>query len=194
MSGTPREDDSRARPGFRFCPFCGAEAPSFLEGKRWLCGSCGSQYFHNVATAAGLILDRLGELVFVERAMEPRAGKLGLPGGFVNPAESAEDGALREAREEIGWAPPELSFLASFPNVYEYGGIAYNTCDLYFYYRFPTGAAWPAFALGDGEAARIRIVALASIEDDELAFPSLVRAIESYRRLAQARACGSKPL
>jgi hypothetical protein len=29
--------------------------------------------------------------------------------------------------EEIGWRPPSLEFLCSFPNSYEYGGIAYST-------------------------------------------------------------------
>jgi NAD+ diphosphatase len=173
--------------GFRFCPSCGAGGDAggleFLDGKRWRCGRCGFEYFHNVATAAGVIVDRLGEIALVERAMEPRKGALGLPGGFVNPGERAEDGALRECIEEIGWAPPSLAFLGSFPNVYEYSSVAYNTCDLYFYYRFPAGEAWPDFALGDGEAARVRTIALAELRDEDLAFPSLVRAIAAYKRL-----------
>jgi ADP-ribose pyrophosphatase YjhB (NUDIX family) len=172
---------------FRFCPSCGAGGdaggPVFLNGKRWLCGSCGFQYFHNVATAAGLILDTLGEIVFVERALEPRKGKLSLPGGFVNPGERAEDGALRECREEIGWAPPELSFLGSFPNVYEYGGVSYNTCDIYFYYRFPGGADLSRFSLGDGETAAVRLARPSELREGDLAFPSLVKAIDVYRRL-----------
>jgi ADP-ribose pyrophosphatase YjhB (NUDIX family) len=180
----------RVSVSFRFCPSCGAGGdsggPVFIDDKRWLCGSCGFQYFHNVATAAGLILDRVGEIVFVERALEPGKGKLGLPGGFVNPGERAEDGALRECREEIGWAPPELSFLASFPNVYEYGGVSYNTCDLYFYYRFPAECELPSFTLGDGETAAVRLVQLNELREGDLAFPSLVKAIDVYRRLKKA--------
>jgi ADP-ribose pyrophosphatase len=174
---------------FRCCPGCGAAAGpgglAFLDGRRWRCEACGFEYFHNVATAAGLIIDRLGELVFVERAREPRSGKLGLPGGFVEPGESAEEGLLRECVEEIGWAPPAegLRFLASFPNRYEYRGISYDTCDLYFYYRVPAGASWPSFTLGDGEAARLRIASLESLKDEEIAFPSLRRAVASYRDL-----------
>jgi len=169
---------------FRFCPSCGvggdAGGPVFQGGKSWHCERCGFEYFHNVATAAGLILDRLGEIVFVERAMEPRKGKLGLPGGFVNPGERAEDGALRECREEIGWAPPELSFLASFPNVYEYGGVFYNTCDFFSYYRFPEGTDLPRFSLGDGETAAVRLVRPSELREEDLAFPSLARAIGAY--------------
>jgi NAD+ diphosphatase len=166
---------------FKFCPSCGKEGISFLDGKRWLCASCGFEYFHNVATAAGVILDRLGEIVFVERAIEPRKGRLGLPGGFVNPGERAEDAILRECVEEIGWAPPELSFVGSFPNRYSYGGVDYATCDLFFYYRFPEGSLLPDFALCDGEVKGIRSISLNDLRDDALAFPSLVRAIAAYR-------------
>jgi NAD+ diphosphatase len=168
---------------FRFCPSCGAAGPSFLGGKKWLCHACGFEYFHNVATAAGVILESAGEIVLLERAKEPRKGKLGLPGGFVDPGERAEDAALRECLEEIGWAPPELSYIGSFPNGYAYGGIEYNTCDLFFYYRFPEGSRLPDFTLGDGESTAIRLVALSGLERGSLAFPSSERAIEAYRKL-----------
>ena len=136
-----------------------------------------------MAAAAGVILDSLGEIVLLERAKEPRKGKLGLPGGFVDPDEKAEDAALRECREEIGWEPPALSFIGSFPNRYEYGGVSYSTCDLFFYYRFPEGFGLPRFALRDGESSSSRLVALSEIRAEELAFPSLARAIEAYRSL-----------
>ena len=154
---------------FKFCPSCGSGDPAFLEGKRLHCESCGFEYFHNVATAAGLILDAGGKVVLMERAREPRRGRLGLPGGFVDPGERAEDAALRECQEEIGWAPPSLAFLGSFPNSYRYAGVAYNTCDLFFYYRFPSGSALPSFAPADGEAAAIRLVALSELKDEDLA-------------------------
>lgn len=170
---------------FKFCPSCGKAAGpgglSFEDGKMWRCQACGFRYFHNVATASGLILDWRGEIVFVERAQEPRKGKLGLPGGFVNPRERAEDGALRECREEIGWAPPALRFLASFPNSYTYADVVYDTCDFYFYYRFAPTQQLPAFSPGDGEAARIRRLPLDGIMESQLAFPSLVLAIRAYK-------------
>ncbi len=166
---------------FRFCPSCGAGDPAFLDGKRWHCRYCGFEYFHNVATAAGIILDRSGEIVFIERAREPRRGKLGLPGGFVDPGERAEDAAIRECREEVGWAPPVLDFLGSFPNSYAYGGVSYNTCDLFFYYRFGADALLPPLAPNDGEALLIRTIALARVPEEELAFPSIVRALDEYR-------------
>jgi NAD+ diphosphatase len=177
-----RGDRALAR-AFRFCPSCGASEPAFLDGKRWLCGECGFEYYHNVATAVGVILDRAGEVVFLERALDPGKGKLGLPGGFVDPGERAEDAVVRECLEEIGWAPPSLSFLASFPNVYPFKGIEYRTCDFYFHYRFPELAPMPRIAPRDGESVSIRLMPLGEIRAEDLAFASLARAIEAYSRL-----------
>ena len=173
---------------FRFCPSCGAGgggeggtvAPDFLEGKLWRCSFCGFEYFHNVATAAGVIVEKSGYIVLIERAKEPRKGALGLPGGFVEPGERAEDAALRECREEIGWAPPRLDFLGSYPNSYDYGGVTYNTCDLFFFYRLEAAQAWPELRPTDGEALSISVTKLSTINAATLAFPSLGMAVESF--------------
>jgi NAD+ diphosphatase len=167
---------------FRFCPSCGRAAPGFFEGRRLRCEGCGFEYFHNVATAAGVILDCAGRVVFIERAREPRRGCLGLPGGFVDPQERAEAAAIRECLEEIGWAPPSLSFIGSFPNVYEFGGVSYNTCDLFFYYRL-RDECLPAFAPADGEGLSVRLVEPSRLREGELAFPSLGLALAEYAKL-----------
>jgi ADP-ribose pyrophosphatase YjhB (NUDIX family) len=169
---------------FRYCPSCGESGPDFLDGKRWHCSRCGFEFFRNAATAAGAILHCDEGILLLERALDPGRGKLGLPGGFVDSGERAEDAVLRECLEEIGWAPPELRFLGTYPNVYSYGGVVYDTCDLYFYYRFPAGAALPALSPRDGEALAIRLVPLSSLGSADLAFPSLERALEAY-----AKAC-----
>ena len=41
-------------------------------------------------------------VLLVERGIEPYKGYWALPGGFLNPDESAEEGARRELREETG--------------------------------------------------------------------------------------------
>lgn len=41
-------------------------------------------------------------VLLVKRGIEPYKGRWAFPGGFLNPAESAEQGALRELKEETG--------------------------------------------------------------------------------------------
>jgi NAD+ diphosphatase len=167
---------------FRFCPSCGSREIAFESGKLFRCPSCGFQYFHNVATAAGAILESDGRVVFVVRAMDPAAGLLALPGGFVDPGERAEDAVVRECREEIGWVPDSLEFLASFPNRYEYRGVIYNTCDFFFLAR-TNGLRAEDFSLDPREASGVRFVKPEDIDPDELAFDSTRRAIEVYLAL-----------
>lgn len=148
----------------------------------FLCPSCGFQYFHNVATAAGAIVESDGKVLFIVRAAEPAAGLLALPGGFVDPGERAEDAVIRECREEIGWVPGSIEFLASFPNRYEYRNILYNTCDFFFLAR-TNGLSESDFSLDRREASGVRFVKPQDIDPDELAFDSTRRAIEVYLAL-----------
>ena len=41
-------------------------------------------------------------LLLINRGIEPYKGSWALPGGFINMNETAEDGALRELKEETG--------------------------------------------------------------------------------------------
>ena len=68
----------------------------------------------------------------------PRQGFLAVPGGFVDFNESAEEAVVRECREEIGVTVQGARFLCSAPNIYEYKGIVYRTCDLFFTAELPS--------------------------------------------------------
>jgi 8-oxo-dGTP diphosphatase len=54
--------------------------------------------------AASAALFRGGAVLLVERASAPFAGLWSLPGGLIEPGETAEDAARREVREETGLA------------------------------------------------------------------------------------------
>lgn len=177
----------RAGAVFSRCPACGSARIGFHGGRHWRCPDCGFDYFHNVAAAAGVIIESGGEILFLVRAKEPAKGKLALPGGFTDPGERAEDAAIRECREEVGW-PPEtgqsawaarLEFIGSWPNLYEYRGIPYATCDLFFALRLPPEArAW--FSADPDEAAGLRWVPRDAVKTADLAFGSAVRALAAY--------------
>ncbi len=70
--------------------------------------------------------------MLIERAREPGLGKLGLPGGFVDPNEGAENAARREIKEELGIEVGEMTFLMTAPNAYSYRGVVLPVLDIFF--------------------------------------------------------------
>jgi len=125
---------------FNFCPSCGNKNIKNVNMRKWLCPDCGFDLYNNVASAVGLVIESSDGILFERRAKEPRKGFLAFPGGFVDPDESAEEACLRECREEIGVEPVSLEYLASFPNTYDYKGIQYKTCDMFFLAKLPENA------------------------------------------------------
>jgi ADP-ribose pyrophosphatase YjhB (NUDIX family)/CheY-like chemotaxis protein len=164
---------------FRFCPSCGSRRLVSDRGRRWVCPDCGFEYFHNVASAAGVIIETKGGVLLLARAKEPQKGRLCLPGGFVEPGERAEDAALRECREELGWAPERIEFLASYPNLYRYKGVPYATCDLYVTSSSP-GPRPQDLDLDPGEAEGLRYAGVEGFPWAEIAFDSARRALRRY--------------
>ena len=123
---------------FNMCPECGSKNIEWRNGKKWLCPDCGFDLYCNVAAAVGIVLyDDEYNILFEVRAKEPRKGFLCLPGGFVDPDESAEDAVVRECHEELDAEVYGSKFLCSFPNTYEYKNIEYKTCDIFFKTKLP---------------------------------------------------------
>ena len=123
---------------FNMCPECGSKNIEWRNGKKWLCPECGFDLQCNVAAAVGIVLyDDEYNVLFEVRAKEPRKGFLCLPGGFVDPDESAEDAVVRECHEELDAEVHGSKFLCSFPNTYEYKNIEYKTCDIFFKTKLP---------------------------------------------------------
>jgi len=87
------------------CPICGNTLIEADDGQspRPHCPPCGRFYYSNPAPAACCFLTNdAGELMMVQRAIEPRKGLWTLPGGFVELGETTEEAALRELHEETG--------------------------------------------------------------------------------------------
>ena len=121
---------------FRYCPVCGS--PNFVTNneKSKRCADCGFVYFFNPsgATVAVIVNDR-DELLVVRRAKEPAKGTLDLPGGFLDCAETAEEGVAREVFEETGLVVEQCDYQFSIPNIYPYSGLDVHTMDLFFLCR-----------------------------------------------------------
>lgn len=118
---------------FKVCPVCGADAVKPNSAKSVICGGCGFVYFFNPAAAvAALIVNPANELLITVRAADPGKGQWDLPGGFVDPGESAEEALRREIREELHLTVDSMHYFCSVPNEYVYRKVTYMTLDLAF--------------------------------------------------------------
>ncbi|MCH8193027.1 MAG: NUDIX domain-containing protein [Planctomycetes bacterium] len=99
------------------CPRCGAAGLSRPNVNKWVCPQCKFQLYLNTAAAVcALIQDDRGRLLVTVRANDPKKGFWDLPGGFVDPDESAEHAVIREVREELGLRVSSTDYLCSRPN------------------------------------------------------------------------------
>ena len=84
---------------FRYCPKCGSEHFEIHNEKSKQCKDCGFVYYFNSSAATvALILNGRNELLVCRRAKEPAKGTLDLPGGFIDMAETGEEGVAREVK------------------------------------------------------------------------------------------------
>lgn len=165
---------------FRSCPRCGSEQLDLHEERRYSCRECGFVYFHNVATGAGVWLLSEGRLLLLKRGHDPGRGLYTIPGGFIDPGESAEAATIRECREEIGLELKieQLSYLTSAANYYTYREVPYVTCDIFFRAEIP-----PFSPVIDGvEAVEALFIAPDEIEEGILAFPSTRSALAHFKK------------
>jgi ADP-ribose pyrophosphatase YjhB (NUDIX family) len=162
---------------FNRCPACGSSDIIFDSEKKLICPECAFTYYHNVAAAAGAVLQYDEKVVLIKRAKEPGKGKLDLPGGFVDPKESAEEAIKREIKEELKIDITEPKYLGSFPNIYRYEGVLYHTCDLFFYCKID---ALPT-DFDKKEIEDLVLISPLEIPDDEIAFESVRVGLDIFK-------------
>lgn len=118
---------------FRYCPKCGSDHFKSHNEKSNRCEDCGFVYYFNPSAATvALILNEQNELLVCRRAKDPAKGTLDLPGGFIDIAETAEEGVAREVLEETGLKVDEAIYQFTLPNIYEYSGFPVHTLDMFF--------------------------------------------------------------
>ena len=97
-----------------YCPHC---SQAYQDSTAWprRCGACGKEQFRNPIPVSVVLLPVDDGVLAVRRAIPPAAGKLALPGGFVNWGETWKEAGAREVFEETGLviSPEELRLVAA---------------------------------------------------------------------------------
>lgn len=167
---------------FNFCPNCRSAHISFENNRKLECSDCGMVYFHNVAAAVAVIVEKDDQILFTVRNRAPKKGYLDLPGGFTDPDETVEATCQRELKEELNvdfeWS--DFQYFKSQPNDYEYRGVPYKTADLIFTAQFPKDAE---ITLEKDEIEAYRWISKSEINVDEIGFVSLQKAISAYLKI-----------
>lgn len=163
---------------YRYCPVCGSERAAFEPARPFRCHSCGhTSFFGPVAAVGAIVTDEKGHVLLVRRANDPAKGKLGMPGGFIDPGESSEDGLRREMLEEVGLTIRSMKYLTSAPNRYIYRGIELPVLDMFYIVEVEHREV----NLIDGEITDWIWTDLTEEILDQMAFDSNRYALELYR-------------
>ncbi|MEO0046055.1 MAG: hypothetical protein RL705_1246 [Bacteroidota bacterium] len=117
---------------FNFCPHCASQDFVYINNFKFNCHSCGFVLYHNIAAAVAIVFTYEDKVLFTVRNVDPEKGKLDLPGGFIDPGETAAAAACREIKEELGLdiLPSVLKYITTSPNNYLYKNVAYRTMDI----------------------------------------------------------------
>jgi ADP-ribose pyrophosphatase YjhB (NUDIX family)/ribosomal protein S18 acetylase RimI-like enzyme len=86
----------------KYCPQCGSglENKMVAERVRPVCPACGFVFYINPIVAVGALIEYEGRVALVKRGVEPGRNLWGLPAGYAEADESAEEAAVRETWEE----------------------------------------------------------------------------------------------
>jgi len=162
---------------FQYCPRCGVAAATPGQNP-FRCLACDHVHFFGPVTAvAAIVADPGGQVLLLKRARDPGKGKWGLPGGFVDADETAEDALTREVREEVNLQLVQMTYLVSFPNTYVYRGVSIPVTDLFYVGRI---ASFEHMAAQPGEIDSWHFCYPTETELAQMAFPSNRRALELF--------------
>ena len=150
----------------------------FVKSNKLVCDVCSFEFYHNTAVAVvAIITNDKGQLLFVERALQPSIGMLDFPGGFVDPGESAENAVTREIKEELDLDVTDLQYFCSEPNTcYEYKSVIYKTVDFAYICKIADLAkAKPA-----DDAKAILFISPDEVDAEKIAFDSTKTILARY--------------
>ena len=146
------------------------EVPAGDNRPRHVCHSCGHIHYENPRLVVGCVPDFQGSILLCRRAIEPRRGFWTVPAGFMELGETAEQAAVREAREEANAEIAIERLLA----VYTIPRIA--QVQIMYLARLTSATISPG-----PESLEVVLAGWGEIPWAELAFPSVRWVLEQYQ-------------
>ncbi len=108
----------KANPNFQYCPHCGArlQPRNSYPRERNACSTqgCGFVHWNNPVPVLAAVVEHEQRILLANNHAWP-ADMFGLITGFLEPAETPEDGILREVKEELGLIGEIVSLVGVYP-------------------------------------------------------------------------------
>jgi ADP-ribose pyrophosphatase len=183
MAKRKAKSASRTPPGkpirkaWKFCPRCGVTATKTGRNP-FSCTACGfTHYFAPVSAVGAIATDPEGQVLLLVRAKDPGKGMYGLPGGFVDAGETAEEALRREVLEEVQLSVTSYRYLVSYPNEYNFNGFVLPVTDMFFVIEVES---FDSISLMDGEIDAWHFCHPTRRELNRMAFESNRNALEFF--------------
>jgi ADP-ribose pyrophosphatase YjhB (NUDIX family) len=153
--------------------------PTGDDRERLTCQDCGFVAYENPKVIVGSVVSVDDRILLCRRAIEPRHGFWTLPAGYMELAETVEEGAQREAWEEAR-ARIAIEGVLAIYSIARIGQVQVI---------FRAGLATPGFEAGP-ESLEVRLFEWDEIPWDQLAFPSVHWSLRQWRAM-QGRPLGA---
>ncbi|HVZ67489.1 MAG TPA: NUDIX domain-containing protein [Patescibacteria group bacterium] len=159
----------------KFCFIC-AGVLEYKEKNLLICTKCGyHKYINPVPCNGALLKNSKGEILLIERRIDPMKGYWDFPGGFVDLDENIEESMARELKEETDLTIVDLKYFCSEYDIYTYDGITFPTLGSIFTGTIPDGQE---ITVHD-DVASYKFFEPSKLPFDKLAFKSVEKALKT---------------
>ncbi|GGD13849.1 NUDIX hydrolase [Aquisalinus flavus] len=167
MAGPDGNKPDRMEPDFT------RKVPDGDTVERSVCTRCGFIAYDNPKIVVGSVATAGQRILLCRRAINPRKGYWTLPAGYLEHKETAEDGAMREAREEACATLTIHQLLATYSIMH------ISQVQLMFRATLEN----PETIAPGPESEEVGLFEWDDIPWDELAFPSVAWALRHYHQV-----------
>ncbi len=160
-----------------FCYRCGDSLgrgyPPGDDREREFCSNCGFVHYEHPNIQVAVVVTHKSRMLWIKRALDPRAGFWELPGGFLEQGESLREAAAREVLEETG-----LRLQLESLELYLVGCVeAVNEVHILFRIEADTDQARPS-----AEAIDVAWFTADDAPWEDLAFPQIETSLRTFFR------------